>query len=244
MPGLDHAHEHLGLARRRADRGDDLRAAHLTHPSFDRQHAKHPTEPVADQRSAPRPSSEGAISDQHVTVSAQPPALAQVADQVPVQRRDVRAARLGVRAAEREVHGAGDLLVEQRRAGGAVDAGVGPDPELAEEARAGDRWRAPPGGTRRRRSAWAATTSPSLNVSSTSATSTPRPLEGTSNRIVPLAERSSGPVNTSPLGMLRRPSELIQVRPATLSRRSVPVGLDPDLARGERAARSAAPGAR
>ena len=30
-----------------------------------------------------------------------------------------------------------DLLVEQGRAGGAVDPGVGADPELAEEARAG-----------------------------------------------------------------------------------------------------------
>ena len=35
------------------------------------------------------------------------------------------------------MHGAGHLLVEQGRAGGAVDAGVGADPELAEEARAG-----------------------------------------------------------------------------------------------------------
>ena len=48
------------------------------------------------------------------------------------------------------------------------------------------------------------------------------PVEGTSKRIVPLAECSCGPVKTSPLGMLRRPSELIQVRPATFSRRSVP----------------------
>ncbi len=38
----------------------------------------------------------------------------------------------------------------------------------------------------------------------------------------PRAESSSGPVNTSPLGMFRRPSELIHVRPSTLSRRSVP----------------------
>ena len=32
----------------------------------------------------------------------------------------------------------------------------------------------------------------------------------------------------SPEGMLRRPSELIQVRPATERVRSVPVGLDPE----------------
>ena len=39
-----------------------------------------------------------------------------------MQRRDVRAAGLRVRAAEREVDGAGHLLVEQDRAGRAVDA--------------------------------------------------------------------------------------------------------------------------
>ena len=38
----------------------------------------------------------------------------------------------------------------------------------------------------------------------------------------PFALRSSGPVKTSPLGMLRRPSELTQVRPPTRSVRSVP----------------------
>ena len=41
---------------------------------------------------------------------------------------------------------------------------------------------------------------------------------------------SSGPVNTSPLGMLRLPSELIQVRPSTLEADVGPLGLDPDPA--------------
>ena len=38
----------------------------------------------------------------------------------------------------------------------------------------------------------------------------------------PSAESSTGPVKTSPEGMLRRPSEFTHVRPATLRRRSVP----------------------
>ena len=53
-------------------------------------------------------------------------------------------------------------------------------------------------------------------------TVTPRGPVGTVKRIVPLAERSCGPVNTSPEGMLRRPSELIQVRPVTSRVMSVP----------------------
>ena len=65
------------------------------------------------------------------------------------------------------------------------------------------------------------TTSPSSNVSVTSDTVAPRAL-GTVKRIVPFAERSWGPVKTSPLGMLRRPSEFTQVRPATSSVMSVP----------------------
>src|SRR3954454_21144814 len=65
-------------------------------------------------------------------VGRQPAALTQVADQVPVQGRDVAPARLGVGAAEREVHGAADLLVEEDRADGAVDAVVGADAQLAQ----------------------------------------------------------------------------------------------------------------
>ena len=40
--------------------------------------------------------------------------------------------------------------------------------------------------------------------------------------VAALGAGSRGPVKTSPLGMLRRPSELTQVRPPTSSRRSVP----------------------
>ena len=46
----------------------------------------------------------------------------------------VRAAGLGIGAAEREVDGAADLLVEEDRADRAVDAEVRADAELAEEA--------------------------------------------------------------------------------------------------------------
>ena len=50
----------------------------------------------------------------------------------------------------------------------------------------------------------------------------PAGAERTVKRTRPLALSSSGPVKTSPLGMLRLPSELTHVRPATPSVRSVP----------------------
>ena len=53
-----------------------------------------------------------------------------------MQRGLVLAAGLGVRAAEREVDGAADLLVEERRADRAVDAEVRADADLAEAPRA------------------------------------------------------------------------------------------------------------
>src|SRR5919109_1182148 len=84
----------------------------------------------SDAREAP-------VEHEHVAVGGQPSALAQVADEVPVQRRRVLAAGLGVRAAEREVHRAADLLVEEDRARRPVDPEVRPDAELAEEAGAG-----------------------------------------------------------------------------------------------------------
>ena len=102
-----------------------------------------------------------------VAIGGQPAAVAQVADQVPVQRAIVRAAGLGIRAAERQVDGAGDLLVEQDRAGGAVDPGVGADAELAEEARAGVGVQRGVRGSPRRARPLASTTSPSSNVSCT-----------------------------------------------------------------------------
>src|SRR3954454_6500481 len=89
-----------------------------------------------------RPSAGSARDERSVlhhglAVGAQPAAVAQVADQIPVQRGLVRPARLGIRAPEREVDGSADLLVEQDRARGAVDAEVRAHPELAQAAGAG-----------------------------------------------------------------------------------------------------------
>src|SRR5215210_2629117 len=80
-----------------------------------------------------------AVLQQGRAVGAQLPAVAQVADHVPVDGRLVRPARLGVGAADREVDRAADLLVEQDRADRPVDAGVRPDADLAEPRRAGVR---------------------------------------------------------------------------------------------------------
>src|SRR4051812_13669101 len=72
----------------------------------------------------------------HGSVGGDPPAAAQVADEVPVHRGDVLAAGLGIRAAQREVDRAADLLVEEDRADRAVDAVVGAEAELAQAPRA------------------------------------------------------------------------------------------------------------
>ena len=64
------------------------------------------------------------------------PPRPQVLDDVPVDRRLVRAAHVGEAEAEREVHRAVDLLVEVHVAHVARDAGVGTDPELADAPRA------------------------------------------------------------------------------------------------------------
>src|SRR3954470_21491247 len=75
---------------------------------------------------------EAAVLEQRRAVGAQAPAVAEVADHVPVDGRLVRAARLGVGPADRQVDGAADLLVEQDRANGAVDPEVRADADLAE----------------------------------------------------------------------------------------------------------------
>ena len=69
------------------------------------------------------------------SASMRPP-RAQVADQVPVDRRLVLAAEQRERAAEREVARAADLLVEERVADGALHHLVRADRELADAARA------------------------------------------------------------------------------------------------------------
>src|SRR3954451_18932252 len=73
---------------------------------------------------------------QDLAVGRQSTAIAQVADEVPVNSGLVDAAGLGIGAAEREVDGAADLLVEQDRADRAVDPAVRADADLAEAARA------------------------------------------------------------------------------------------------------------
>src|SRR5215217_4458729 len=62
---------------------------------------------------------------------------AQVADEIPVQRRLVEAAELVKRRAERDVHRAADLLVEERVPGEAVDLVIEAECDFAEPARAG-----------------------------------------------------------------------------------------------------------
>src|SRR4051812_27344363 len=80
---------------------------------------------------------EAAVLEQRLAVGAEAAALAQVADHVPVDGRLVRAARLGIGAADREVHGPADLLVEEDRADRAVDPEVRADADLAEARGAG-----------------------------------------------------------------------------------------------------------
>src|SRR3954452_10232244 len=69
-------------------------------------------------------------------IGRQAAAFAQVADEIPVPSALVAPAGLRVRAAQREVHGAADLLVEEDRADRAVDAEVRPDADLAQAPRA------------------------------------------------------------------------------------------------------------
>src|SRR3954470_15049976 len=63
-------------------------------------------------------------------VGGQSPAGAQIADEVPVDRGAVLAAGLRVRAAQGEVDGPADLLVEQDRAHRPVDPEVRADSDL------------------------------------------------------------------------------------------------------------------
>src|SRR5437588_2636602 len=78
-----------------------------------------------------------AVVVKHLSIYAESAAVAQVADQIPVDRGFVLPAGLGIRAAEREMDGAGHLLVEQDRPGGTIDPGIGADSELSEQPRAG-----------------------------------------------------------------------------------------------------------
>ena len=71
---------------------------------------------AADRRRSAQPRKKRPSCWTRSPSASEPAALAQVADEVPVQRADVLAARLGIRAAEREVHRPADLLVEEDRA--------------------------------------------------------------------------------------------------------------------------------
>src|SRR4051794_39452599 len=75
-----------------------------------------------------------AVPGDQLAVGGDAPAVAQVADEIPVDRAGVLAAGFRVRAADRHVDGAADLLVEEDRADRAVDAEVRADAELAEPA--------------------------------------------------------------------------------------------------------------
>src|SRR5436853_2818027 len=87
-------------------------------------------------RAAQRSDDEPAVALQLDAVDRDRAALAQIADQVPVHGGLVCAACLGVARADGHVHRAADLLLEQDLLGGRGDRVVGPDPELAEGARA------------------------------------------------------------------------------------------------------------
>src|SRR5947208_16485239 len=75
---------------------------------------------------------EDSVLVNYLIIDAHAAAGAQIADQIPVQRRGVAPTGLGVGAPERQVGGAGDLLVEQDQPGGPVNPLVGPDPQLSE----------------------------------------------------------------------------------------------------------------
>src|SRR3954453_6151122 len=91
------------------------------------------------QSTSPGPDSdyELAVSLQLFAVDRDRAAAAEVAHEVPVHGGFVHPAALGVARADRHVHGAAELLVEQHLLGRLGDAVVRPDAELAEPARAG-----------------------------------------------------------------------------------------------------------
>ena len=154
-----------------------------------------------------------------LAVGGQPPAVAQVADQVPVQgarcscRRSPDSERPSARWTVPPIFSSNRIVPIGR-----VDAEVRADADLAEAARA------VVGGQRALQVVVAALGArlddlavaelelDAVDVDARRATS------GTVKRTRPFALRSSGPVKTSPLGMLRLPSELTQVRPSTLER--------------------------
>src|SRR5690606_20744872 len=76
------------------------------------------------------------VLDKRLTVDGHLTLIAQVTHQVPVDAAVVRAARVVVRLAQRQMDGAHDLLVVEGAEGRPRDVRVGAYPQLAEEARA------------------------------------------------------------------------------------------------------------
>ena len=149
------------------------------------------------------------------------PPLAEVLDQVPVQRADVRSADLGIAGADREVDRAGHLLVVEDVPHRPRDAGVAADPELADEARAlvdverGQRARPRP-----------APPTPPRPVPCGRSAGSPRRARSPAgrerrSRIVPSAESSRGEKKNSPPGMFTWPSSTSPLRPRSDRCRSV-----------------------
>src|SRR5437764_555846 len=95
--------------------------------------SKHESAPAVSR--SPRRSDQPATVLLHdFAVAQELPARAQVLDHVPVDDALVLAAERREAGADREMHRAVDLLVEQRVLHVALDAGVAADPELAEDA--------------------------------------------------------------------------------------------------------------
>ena len=158
-----------------------------------------------------------------LAVGAQPPAGAQVADEVPVQGGSGSCRR----SRDRSARARGGRSRRSSRRRGSCPSGARCRSWCRCRSRPGSarrrRWRARAAGSSSPTSARADSTSPSRSSSSTPSTSTPAGAErhGEAHAAARRCARA-GPVKTSPLGMLRLPSELTHVRPATLSVRSVP----------------------
>src|SRR5262249_12908460 len=87
---------------------------------------------TARRAAARRSDQPAAVFLDDLAVADELPAGSQVFDHVPVDDALVLAPQLGEPGADREVDRAVDLLVEERVPHVALDAGVAPDPELAE----------------------------------------------------------------------------------------------------------------
>src|SRR3954471_23252219 len=123
-----HPHDHLDLLEGRAalDALAQSRADVLHHAGwFDTQFRAGPTARGTSD-------DELAVFLQLLAVDGDRATLAEVADEVPVDGRLVHPAALRIARADRHVHGAAELLIEQHLLGRLGDPVVRPDAELAE----------------------------------------------------------------------------------------------------------------